>query len=199
MATKSKNWQKGLAKIEAATIKAGKTQGDKRCNWDRTDVQPGLGNYIFVECVSGKSSDKWHVDRTPLVTFQNELLQALSSHLPTLCVRTGGSNVSVPLSANVQLASRDIPVLMLDAQSRPSLGVKISPNDPTTRDALIAKAIEANIARHEELWALGKVQSFDQHDLAYFFDVLNDDGDSTTTVTIAGETGSGNTNRCTSH
>ena len=191
MATKSKNWQKGLAKIEAARQK---DKGEDRGKWPREDVQPGLGNYIFVESVSGKSSDKWHKDLVPLVAFQNELLQALASTLPTLCVRTGASNQSVPLTANVQLASRDIPVLMLDPQSRPLLGVKISPTDPTTRDALIAKAIETNTARHEELWALGKVQSFDQHDLAYFFDILNGDGNSATTVTVTGsKAGSGGT------
>ena len=187
---KSKNWQKGLVKIEAAITKE---QSEEPGKWEQIDVQVGLGNYIFIECVSGKSSDRWHVDRTPLVTFQNELLQALASLLPVLCVRTGGSSNSVPLTANVQLASRDIPVLMLDPQSRPSLGVTVNPADPTTRDALIAAAIEANTARHEELWALGKVQSYDQHDLAHFFDVLNDDGNSATTVAVAGGTGSGDT------
>jgi hypothetical protein len=184
LAMKSKNWQKGITKIEAAAIKV---FGEEPGKWQwREDVQPGLGNYIFIECVSGKSSDRWHVDRTPLVTFQNELLQALASQLPVLCVRTGGSNNAVPLTANVQLASRDIPVLMLDPQSRPSLGVTVNPADPiTTRDALITAAIDANTARHKELWALGKVQSYEQHDLAHFFDVMNDDGDPTTTVALA--------------
>jgi hypothetical protein len=209
LAMKSKNWHKGIAKIEAA---ATKDQGEEAGKWIREDVQPGLGNYIIIECVSGKSSDRWHEDRAPLVTFQNELLQALASQLPVLCVRTGGSNRSVPVTANVQLASRDIPVLIVDPQPRPSLGVTINPADPTEqehfgalsleeqeaekeakRDALITAAIEANTARHEELWALGKVQSYDQHDLAYFFDVLNDDGNSATTVTVAGGTGAGDT------
>jgi hypothetical protein len=186
LSTKSKNWQKGLGKMEAA---AHKLYG---ASWSRTDVQPGLGNYLIVECVSGRSSDRWHVDKGPLVSFQNELLQALASQLPVLCVRTGGSNSSNPLSANVQLASRDIPVLMLDAQSRPSLGVTMSPtSDSKVRDALIDKAIEINVARHEELWELDKVQCLDQHDLAYFFGILHDDGRSATTLLVTDDEATG--------
>ena len=74
----------------------------------------------------------------------------------------------------MQLANREIPVLMLDAQMRPLLGVQIDPdNQKAGRDALIDAAIAANTARHEALWELGKVQSYDQHDLAYFCDVLH--------------------------
>lgn len=184
MAAKSKNWQKGLTKIEAACQNQ---QNEESSKWWRDDVQPGLGNYIFVECVSGKSSDRWQKEYSPLVDLQNEFFQALASQLPTLCVRTGGSNSAQPLTANVHLACRDIPVLMLDVQSRAPLDATVSSSDRQTssRDALITKAIEANTLHHEELWALGKTQSFDQHDLAYFFDVLNCDGNSATCATIS--------------
>eukprot|EP01043_Picozoa_sp_COSAG02_P019711 COSAG02_NODE_958_length_15648_cov_5.487620_13_plen_705_part_00 len=190
MAAKSKNWRHGFAKIEAASVK---DQGNNRNTWYRTDVLPGLGNYITIESVFGVSSDQWHADRAPLQIFQNELLQSLASDLPTLCVRTGGSNQTTPLTANVELAGRDIPVLMLDPQSRPPFDVSIDPGNPagSTRDGLVAAAITANIVRHEELWALGRVQSFDQHDLAFFFGVLHGDGSGATT--LAGDSGSGET------
>jgi hypothetical protein len=243
LANKSKNWQKGLTKLEAAT---NKSRGTDAALWSSESVQPGLANYIFIEGVSGKGPGTWAHDTKPFNAFSSELLQALASQLPTLCIRTGGSGNSTPVSANVQLANRDIPVLMLDTQPRPSFGDVLSPlktrakeagideqkieeantaNDPeralieliinemgvrsdsdTTdmklqtlraelesmvRDELIDKAIAANKARHEELWALGKVQQFDQHDLAYFFDVLNDDGDANTTVAIGRDSSGG--------
>lgn len=118
------------------------------------------------------------------MSFQNELLQALSAQLPTLCVRTGGSGGSSPVTANVELANRDIPVLLLDTQPRPTLGVAIDAADPTTRDELITKAIDANLARHQALWAQGKVQQYDQHDLSYFIDVLKDDGEVATAASV---------------
>eukprot|EP01045_Picozoa_sp_COSAG04_P015628 COSAG04_NODE_1248_length_7581_cov_24.589453_1_plen_386_part_10 len=147
LANKSKNWRKGLRKFEMVGIREERA-GLKKEQWRRDDLQPGLVNYIIVEGVSGRTPDTWKDDTTPLVTFQNELLQALSAQLPTLCVRTGGSANAVPLTPNVELASRDIPVLMLDTQDRPQLGVKLDPEDPATRDELITKAIEANTARH---------------------------------------------------
>jgi hypothetical protein len=73
---------------------------------------------------------------------------------------------------------------MVDPEVRPPLGVAFKPGELSTRDELIAKAIEINLARHQELWALGKVQSYDQHDLAFFFDVLNGDGKADTTVNL---------------
>ena len=74
---------------------------------------------------------------------------------------------------------------MVDPQSRPSLGMTTDPADLETRTALIEKAIEMNEARHAALWAIDKIQAYDQHDLAYFFDVLNGDGEASTAVTIA--------------
>ena len=38
------------------------------------------------------------------------------------------------MTANVDLASRDIPVLMLDTQPRPALGVAVDRADSSTRD-----------------------------------------------------------------
>ena len=189
MAEKSKNWLKGKEKLRAVTIAA---YGADPANWKYRDVAPGLGNYIMVESVScsrpvlhgeGKSHSCWHVDETPTANFKYELLQALSEKLPTLCVRTAGSNTSAPMTSNVQLASRDIPVLMLDPTTRPSLAIAIptatSGNETpeavkhshrkhgksekvATCDETVDCAIEANKARHEELWALGKIQSYDQ-------------------------------------
>ena len=192
MAAKSKNWLKGKEKLRAATIGA---YGADPANWKYRDVAPGLGNYIMVESVScsrpvphgeGDCDSCWHTDETPTANFKYELLQALSEQLPTLCVRTAGSNRSAPMTSNVQLASRDIPVLMLDPTTRPSLAIAIptatSSNETpeamkhshhkhgkkkagksekvATCDETVDLAIEANKARHEELWALGKIQSY---------------------------------------
>jgi hypothetical protein len=82
----------------------------------------------------------------------------------------------VPLTQTVQLANREVPVLMINTEHRPPLGVAVSRSDPSTRDELITKAIDFNTKRHQELWELGKIQSFDQHELAFFFDVLNGHG-----------------------
>ena len=63
--------------------------------------------------------------------------------------------------------------------------------DSTTRDELITKAIDENLKRHQELWAQGKVQSYDNHDLAYVYDVLKDDGDSATVGSLLGNPSGG--------
>eukprot|EP01045_Picozoa_sp_COSAG04_P036981 COSAG04_NODE_9238_length_884_cov_0.923567_1_plen_224_part_01 len=155
LANKSRNWRTGITKFERLVPKHYGDQPKEK--WARDDLQPGLGNYIIVEGISGRSPDTWKADSSPLVTFQNELLQALSAQLPTLCVRTGGSSGSVPMTANVELGSRDIPLLMLDTQPRPSLGVNIDSADPeeqeNQRDELITKAIDENLKRHQGLWA----------------------------------------------
>ena len=164
---------------------ARREDGDNIEKWIHVGLQKGLTNYILIEAISGNSPEKWKVDRTPLGNFQGVLLESLAASLPILCVRTAGSNTAVPLTANVDFANRDIPVLMIDSQLRPSLGMTINPADgPQARDTLIDRAIEANTARHEELWKLGKIQSYDQHDLAYFYEILNDDGDSSTTALV---------------
>eukprot|EP01046_Picozoa_sp_COSAG06_P046212 COSAG06_NODE_6514_length_2898_cov_3.997998_2_plen_729_part_01 len=258
IANKSKYWKKALPKLEATAPNIAKEYDmsvQEYFKMNRTDLQPSLVNYIVVEAVSGRSSDNYKMDWSPVVTFQNELMQALSAQLPTLCVRTGGSLLAVPLTANVEFASRHIPVLMLDTQPRPSLELDVLPalkaraqkagvakqelekaddaedtksalieliieqargdasygkslqapqeqalraelegspihwidydaKDPAVRDQVITKAIEKNLERHQQLWALGKVQSYDQHDLAYFYDVLNDDGEARTVVSL---------------
>ena len=194
LANKSKNWRKAFPKFEAlsATKHRSNRPVEKR---HITDAVPNLVNYIICEGVSGRSPDTWDWDTQSLLGFQNELLQALAAKCPTLCVRTGASGYNVPLTPNVDLASRNIPVLMVDTQMRPTLGVTIDQADPsgptpaelvTWRDKLITKAIEQNLERHRELWALGKVQPYDQHDLAWFHDVLCDDGDANTAVSLGG-------------
>jgi hypothetical protein len=189
LANKSKNWRNSLAhgKFERAGMlhawfKASVDDNPKK--WGRSDILPGLGNYVVIESISGKIPDRFKPDVGPFANFSNELLQALSSQLPTLCVRTGASCTSASVTDSVQLASRDIPVLMVDPEVRPPLDVVVKPGEPSTRDELIAKAIDINLVRHQELWALGKVQSYDQHDLAFFFDVLNGDGKADTTVNL---------------
>eukprot|EP01052_Picozoa_sp_SAG31_P014845 SAG31_NODE_936_length_10870_cov_5.136966_4_plen_138_part_00 len=98
---------------------------------------------------------------------------------PTLCVRTGGSNDSSPLTANVQLASREIPVLLLDSQKREELldpvtqkKIEVKEDIPETidineehesRSALVHAAIVANTARQQEIWKAGTINAFDHH------------------------------------
>jgi hypothetical protein len=239
LSNKSKNWKKGRQKLEHVWKKNGDTRPKEK--WAKLDVQPQLVNYVIIEAVSRRNPDTWNMNPGPMVTFSNEVLQALSDQLPTLCLRTGGTIGSVSLTPNVDLASRDIPVLMLDTQTRPSLGDLLMPlktraqeagidednitiaskannperalielivqeitdselTDATTlraelepmmRDELITKSIQANTVRHQELWAAGKVQSYDLHDLAYFFDVLNDDGDVETAVSLLSDKSGG--------
>ena len=184
LANKSKNWRKGVPKAVHVLQHHGIWGYKDPKKLERTDLVPGLGNYIVVEGISGKTPDRWKQDSGPYAAFTNELLQALSRQLPALCLRVGASNTSQPLSQQVQLANRDVPVLMLDLEARPSLGVTVNRTQPSTRDDLIAKAIEVNLARHQELWKLGRIQGYDQHYLAFFFDVLNGDGDSSTTVRL---------------
>jgi hypothetical protein len=170
---KSKNWRKGLPKFQRM---AAKVYGDQpKEKWLKTDLQERLVNYIVIEGISGRNPDTERMDSGPEVIFQNELLQAMSTKLPTLCVSTGCSAI-YEISPKVELASRDIPVLMLDPQPRPTPDVHVDPRDPSTRDELINKAIEANLEMHRDLWSKGKFQQYDQHELAYFYDVLKDDG-----------------------
>ena len=191
LSRKSKNWRKGMEKMKALedakdqeAADGGKERLALEKRW-KIDVQRDLRNYVLIEGISGgPSALPLKTDKKALPVFQEEMLQALSSKLPTLCVRTGASNSSVPLSSNVQLANRDIPVLMLDSQPRPVSEIVIKSDDPKTRTQLVAEAIKNNEARHKKLWEMGKVQSYDQHDLAYFFDVLNDDGDAGTSAWV---------------
>jgi hypothetical protein len=206
ISSKSKNWKKGIGRIETAAKRAAEDAGsdkpgsiEDRQTWCHEDLQPGLSNYIVVECVKEGSDGKtWQPDSSSLFVFQEHLLAALASQHPTLCVRTGGSNDSTPLTANVQLASRDIPVLMLDPQHREDLNVEIKKDKPGTldineehesRDELIDAAIKSNKAHHEKLWKNGKINSFDHHELAFFYDVLNGDGKAKSTVSLAPTTG----------
>ena len=133
--------------------------------------------------------DRFKVDTKPLIKFQNELLQALGSYLPTLAVRTGHTNTTTPLTANMELACRKIPVLMLDPQIRkwPGDVVQNDTHSDVAREDLITKAIELNLARNKALWDAGKVAAYDQHDLAYFFAVLRDDGNADHIVHITND------------
>ena len=92
--------------MEAVAPRAAEIQSDmgklRPANkWAMRDLVPGLTNYLIVEGISGKTPDRWAPERQALGKFQNEILQALGTQLPTLCVRTAASNTPVPLSANV--------------------------------------------------------------------------------------------------
>ena len=108
-------------------------------------------------------------------------------------MRTGASGGSVALSPIVEYANRGIPVLLLDPVPRPALKVKLDPADLSTRDALITAAIAASAARHQELWACGRVDQFDNQNLAFFIDVLEDDGKLETSFPLQADTDSSQT------
>ena len=164
---------------------------NKKESKHRADLQKHLSNYLVIEGVSGRLrhyNDRtpqmlWRDDRTALAAFQNTLLQALSSQLPTVVIRAEGSNASVPLSMIVEIAGRKIPTLVLDCHDRTAFSEAIA-GGRFDRDTLVDKAIESDKARNEELWAKGTVDSFDHDRIAFFYDVLNGDGDQNTVVSV---------------
>jgi hypothetical protein len=184
IAHRSKNWRKGFAKLEALE--------NKKAQKMRGDLQPNMTNYLIVESISGRVPERWRDDRAPMAAFQNTLLQALSSQLPTVCIRTGGSTTSNPLSMTVEIAGRKIPTLMLDCQDRSDFGAA-NASGSLDRGTLINKAIEFDKARHDALWEKGTVDCMDQHRLAFFYDVLNGDGDQDTVVNVLKTTESNTT------
>ena len=192
LANKSKNWRKAFSKFTPKLVNANWNQDDYN-KWGRYDIVPGLRNYIMLESISGKTPDRHRLDLVPLSHLTNVLLQELSSNLPTVCVWAGGSGRSTPLTQTVQLSNRDIPVLMIDPEDRSDdlskvreqlSGVETANPDEDPRDTLVREAIALDTYRHRALWAIGKIQQYDQHYLAFFFDVLNCDGDPTTTVDL---------------
>jgi hypothetical protein len=185
LAHRSKNWRKGFAKLEAVNNRDTKSVR-------RLDLQQNLKNYLVIECVSGRVPDRWRDDRSALAAFQNTLLQALSSQLPTVCMRTAGSNLSMPLSVIVEIAGRKIPTLLFDGQDRTAFSEAVGGGQNLNRDALIEKAIESDRARNEALWAKGTIDAFDLDRAAFFYDVLNGDGDQNTVVSALKADSGGN-------
>ena len=175
MANKSRNWRKGLVKIrDMQQYMASRGKKPRQASRQVLELQEGMGNYMIVEGLSGRNGH-WKVDAKPLMMLQNMLLQGLGSFLPTLAVRTGHTNTTQPLTANMEFACRKIPVMMLDPQVRKWPRDELASENPS-RDELIDKAIELNTQRHQSLWEKGKVAAYDQHDIAYFFNVLHETG-----------------------
>ena len=123
-------------------------------------------------------------DQKPQLALQNALIKRVSSVLPSLSLKTGGTlfeNINDQgdqpwsLFRSLDAMGNGIPVLFLDVVERTPL---VSGG---SRAFLIEQAKREYLAHQEHLFAHGVVDSFNVCALAHFYDVLFGDGDYRTT------------------
>ena len=123
-------------------------------------------------------------DQKPQLALQNALIKRVSSVLPSLSLKTGGTlfeNINDQgeqpwsLFRSLDAMGNGIPVLFLDVVERTPL---VSGG---SRAFLIEQAKREYLAHQEHLFAHGVVDTFNVCALAHFYDVLFGDGDYRTT------------------
>lgn len=181
--------------------------------WPRLMPNPGIDAYILVEGFDEApvgSDEAPEPAWGPYGQLQETLLNALVGEVPVVAIRTQATLSGFPMDRIVRLLGANVPVLYLDLRDRPhpreliAAGAKAGEGGDAQLVASAAhdESVTAVRRRHLIMQAVARwredaramhahraTECFDCCSLAYFWDCLYHDGDTSTTARSGGAEG----------
>ena len=140
-------------------------------------------NATILIVVDNVDERKGLIDSAPFSSFLNELVRSLSSHLPSLALKTGftykNDDYCVCLAPVADSVQSGTPTILIDVRDRPVLSPTLD------RAALIQEAKDKFKEHCGQYLQAGLNDNLDVCTFAYFHDVLTGDGSPLTTETTS--------------
>lgn len=146
------------------------------------DLDPNAMLYILVDSIDQKK-DRCN-DKRAYNRLMTELVRCLGATLPSLAVKTGNANKVTLVQAQSAISSLGVamevamsgtPLIFLDVRPRKVI------QESTSRDDMISAAKQHFTEHCDALLAASLAESLDCCTIAYFHDVLNGDGNASST------------------